>query len=1034
MQELPTGTVTFLFTDLEGSTRMWEAHPDAMPAALGRHDAILHDAVETNGGVVFSMMGDGLAAAFSSAPEAIAAVLEAQRRLGAEPWGETGPLRARMGLYTDEGRLRTADGYINRPLNRCARLMAIGHGGQVLVAETTEVLARDRLPEGVGFEDLGEHRLRDVPTPVRVFQVVHEDLVRMFPPLRTVDDVAGDGELGFGDLPFSWTSFVGRAKEQIEIEAAVADHRLVTLLGPGGIGKTRLAVATAAPLAPEFDDRVAFVDLVPVSSSGVVPAVAAAVGAIERSQTPLEVVVHERLQGAPTMVVLDNCEHVLDAAASWVEAALGACPELKVLATSRERLRVDGERVYPVPPLGEEAADLFVERAEADGADLDGGPATVSEICRRLDGVPLAIELAAARVASLGLDGLLTGLDDHLRLLGQSGGARGMADRHRSLRAVIEWSHDLLEDEERVLFRRLAVFAGPFDLPAAAAVAADGDLARATDVVGRLADKSLLSRARERGSSHWRMLEAVRSWAREQLDVSGECDDTETAHLQWAASTAEDLEADLDDTADWFDWFDAVADDLRSAFLREPPDTMAPSWFALGLALGHLSYARGRRDEPRAHYEAAAERAPDPAAAIVAWRSAADVAIADQRYGRSVELLQRAAAVAEASGDRSAQARALADIARIHGRFPRGLNVPVDHDVVLGLVDQARALDPGDDPTVATAITLGAAWNVRRAPVDAEPELSREALAKARASGDVILTSEALDAVCSVHLGLGRYEEAARLAHERLELLDRMPRHSPAVGQEVFDTYHMATEAALAAGDLRGALAVARQAEADGVLAAVPYLGASRLVLPLVLLGEFDEALVQAELMRESWQSAGRPRVGWLAGAMFTTAMVHGVRRDRPGFDEWWRLAAGLRTEPTIIHIGAFVGLRVALHGGSFDDVPFSEGPTAQVGDGFGPYAVAADVEAAVVRGGSEAADQVESARAVVAENVFAEALVQRASGRLSGDPRELAAAASSFETIGARFEWACTLCLLPDRRAEGEADLAELGCPPPAD
>ena len=391
MQELPTGTVTFLFTDLEGSTRMWEEHPESMPAALARHDSILHEAVETTGGVVFSMMGDGLAAAFSSAPDAVAAVVDAQRRLGAEPWGETGPLRARMGLYTDEGRLRTPDGYVNRPLNRCARLMAIAHGGQVLVSEATEALARDHLPEGVGFKDMGEHRLRDLAKPVRVFQVTHQDLVRSFPPLRSLDVVPGnlstgfvgrDGQpaVGFGDLPFAWTSFVGRTEEQVEISAAVAAHRLVTLLGPGGIGKTRLAVAIAGPLAPEFDDRVAFVDLVPVSEPGLVPAVAAAVGAVERSQTPLDVVVHERLQGAPAMVVLDNCEHVLEAAATWVEAALRACPELKVLATSRERLRVGGERVFPVPPLGDEAAELFVERAEADGAELDGGPGTVGEI------------------------------------------------------------------------------------------------------------------------------------------------------------------------------------------------------------------------------------------------------------------------------------------------------------------------------------------------------------------------------------------------------------------------------------------------------------------------------------------------------------------------------------------------------------------------------------------------------------------------------------------------------------------------------
>jgi predicted ATPase/DNA-binding CsgD family transcriptional regulator len=837
----------------------------------------------------------------------------------------------------------------------------------------------------------------------------------------------------FSPLPTAWTTFVGRTGELDDVRAAVAGHRLVTLLGPGGIGKTRLAVAAADPLVPSLGGRVAFVDLVPVAETGVVPAIAAAVGAVERSQTPLEVVIHERLRVGPALVVLDNCEHVLRAAASWTEASLRACADLVVLATSRERLRVSGEWVVAVPPLGDEAVELFVERAVADGAELDGDPAAVDEICRRLDGVPLAIELAAARVASLGLDGLLTGLDDHLRLLGQGGSAQGATDRHRSLRAVIEWSHDLLDDEERTLFRRLAVFAGPFDLPAAAAVAADGDLATATDVVGRLADKSLLTRGRAGGASRWRMLEAVRTWAREQLEASGELAATETAHLQWAAATAGELEAGLDDTSGWVDGFDAVADDLRSAFLRDPGDDLVPSWFSLGVALGHLSYARGRRDEPRAHYEAAAERAPDPSAAVVAWRGAAAVALADQRYRLSVEFLERVAAAAEEAGDRNAQAAALAHIGRIHGRFPGGVNVPIDHEAVVAIVDRARSLDPGDDPAVRTAITLAAAWNATPRPVEADPETAREALAMARELRDPVMTSEALDAVAAADSYAGRHKQAARLTNERLELVHRMPRHDPAFGQERFDVFHMATEDALFAGDLRGALAAARSAESDGVLAAVPYLAASRLVLSLALLGEFDEAMVQAGVMRESWGQAGRPRIGWMAGATFLTAMVHGLRGDRAGFDEWFQRAVDLRSESTVLRIGGFVGMRVALHGGRLDDLPFTEGPDDQVPDGFDAFATAVEAEAAVVGDAAGAADQVEAAREVVAENDFAEAMLRRAAGRLQADPSELEGAASTFEAIGARFERACTLCLLPDRRTQGEAELAELGCEPPA-
>ncbi len=837
----------------------------------------------------------------------------------------------------------------------------------------------------------------------------------------------------FAPLPTAWTSFVGRADEVEDVVAALDGHRLVTLLGPGGIGKTRLAVAAADPLVERFRGRVAFVDLVPVAEGGVVPAIAAAVGAVERSQTPLEAVIQEQVRRGPSLIVLDNCEHVLGEVSSWAEEALRACPELVVLATSRERLRVRGERVIGVPPLGDDAAELFVERAQADGAELDGDLTAVDEVCRRLDGMPLAIELAAARVASLGLDGLLTGLEDHLRLLGQAGGSGGAADRHRSLRAVIEWSHDLLDDEERTLFRRLAVFAAPFDLAAAASVAAKGDLPTATDVVGRLADKSLLTRSRGAGSSHWRMLEAVRAWAREQLESSGELPATEESHLRWAASAAEALEADLDGAA-WVEPFDAVADDLRTAFHRPPPPELASTWFDLGLALGHLTYARGRRDEPRAHYQRAAELAPDPPAAVRAWRGAAAVAIADQRYRLCVEFLERAVDAAEAAGDRSAQAWALADIARIHGRFPGGLNMQIDHEITVAIVEQAELLDPGDDPAVRTAVTLARTWNTTDKPIEADPDLAGEALAMARALGDPVMTSEALDAVAAADSYAGRHQQAARLAAERLELVERMPRHSPAAGQERFDVFHMATEDALFAGDLRGALAVARRAQADGVLAAVPYLAASRLVLPLVLLGEFDQALVQAEVMRESWDLAGQPRVGWMAGAVFSTAMVHSVRGDVAAFDDWWDLAVQLRSETAVLRIGGFVGLRVALHRGRLDDLPFTHPVADLVEDGFGAFCTAAEMEAAAVTDGAAASRRLEAARRVVAENEFAEAMLQRAAGRLSGDPADLEAAAARFESIGARFEWACSLCLLPERQQEGERELATLGCLPPAE
>jgi predicted ATPase/DNA-binding CsgD family transcriptional regulator len=836
----------------------------------------------------------------------------------------------------------------------------------------------------------------------------------------------------FRRLPTAWTSFVGRTGEVDEVTAAVGAHRLVTLLGPGGIGKTRLAVVAAGRIAPAFGGGGAFVDLVPVGGGGVVSAVAAAIDAVDRPESSLEAVIHEQLRGGPALIVLDNCEHVLEAAAAWVQAALAACPDLVVLATSRERLGVAGERVFAVPSLGDDASVLFLDRASADGVEFDVDPAVVAAICRRLDGIPLAIELAAARFSSLDIDGLVAGLDDHLRLLGRSASPSGFAGRHRSLRAVIGWSHDLLDDEERALFRRVAVFAGRFDLAAAAAVAAGGDASIASDVIGRLVDKTLLVRGGDRPGSRWRMLDTVRAYAREQLVASQELTAIEGAHLRWAASAATALEAELGEDDAWAGRFDAIADDLRSAAMRNAPGELTSESFGLGLSLGHLTYARGLLAEARGHYIAAADRAPAPAAAIVAWRGAAAVARADQRLSLSMELLYRAAAAAEEGGDRAAAALALADIAREVGRFPSGFDEAPDRDATLALIERARSLDPGDDLAVRTAIVLAAAWNGRPEPTEPDPALAAEALVLARELGDPMFVSDALDAVAASASSAGRRKEAARITVERLGLIDQMPRHSPGVGLEVFDAFHMATETAVAAGDLDAALATGRRAQSDSLDSAVPYMAASRIALPLVLLGDFDEALVQAQLMRDSWIRAGKPTAGWMVNAFFAAAMVHGLRGDAAAFDEWWQIAAEESTRSSTNETRAFVEQRVALHQGRFDDATLElSGP---VSDGsLADYARSIRVEVAIVTGVADADVQLRAAHPLAAENEYAAAILQRASGRLHHNLDELEAAVSSWETIGARFELACTLTLIPARRAQGERELSELGCPMPA-
>ena len=479
---LPQGTVTFLFTDLEGSTRRWEAHPAQMKDALARHDAVVRGAVESHHGVVFSTMGDGMAAVFASARDAVRAVLAAQQGLAAEDWGEvTGPLAARMGLLTDEGVLG-GEHYLNQPLNRCARLMAAGHGGQALVSAATELLVREDLPDGCALVDLGEHRLRDLARPVRIFQLTGPGLRPEFPPLRTLEAFAGN-------LPVQLSSFVGRADELAGLAAAMARSPLVTVTGPGGVGKTRLALHAAANQLPSFRDGAWLCELHPAGDEQTMAqAVATALRARPRPgiSTADSIVEFLRTKGA-LLLVLDNCEHLAAAAAALAADILRGCPGVRILATSQQPLSVGGEQVFGLRPLSlpppeatmaaagaSDAVSLFAQRATAARSDFSLSPsnvAAVGEICRRLDGIPLAIELAAARVAALRPAEIAALLDERFRLL-----TRGRADaasRQQTLQATVEWSYALLGEAERRVFDCLGVFPASFDAAAAADIAGE---------------------------------------------------------------------------------------------------------------------------------------------------------------------------------------------------------------------------------------------------------------------------------------------------------------------------------------------------------------------------------------------------------------------------------------------------------------------------------------------------------------------------------------------------------------------------------
>ncbi len=549
MAGLPTGTVTFLFTDLEGSTRLWEEHPEAMREALARHDAILHEAIGSRRGVVFSEMGDGMAAAFASAGEAVAAALDAQLGLGACEWGETGPLRARMGLHTAAAELRPDGQYVNQPLNRCARLMAIANGGQVVVSETVESLVRGALPPDVGLLDLGEHRLRDLARPIGVFQVTHPALPRDFPPLRSLDVLPGN-------LPVQVTSFVGREQDLERVATTLGESRVVTLTGVGGVGKTRLALQVAGEMCSALRDGSWLCELAGVSDPEAVAEAVLAVFQIEpRQGVSVAESLLEFLRAKQLLLVLDNCEHLLSPVARLVADIERACPSVRVLATSRAGLNVAGEHLLAVSPLGvpdagadldavsrSEAVRLFVDRAQAVKADfvLDAANADgVAQVCRRLDGIALAIELAAARVTMMTPAELAGRLDQRFRLL--AGGRRAAVERHQTLRAAIDWSYELLTVAEQRLLDRLGVFAGGFTLEAAEQVAAGAGIEadEVLELLAALVGRSLVIADVEAAETRYSLLETIRQYAQDRLDDAGDADRVRGQHTAYYAGFAE---------------------------------------------------------------------------------------------------------------------------------------------------------------------------------------------------------------------------------------------------------------------------------------------------------------------------------------------------------------------------------------------------------------------------------------------------------------------------------------------------------------
>jgi predicted ATPase/class 3 adenylate cyclase len=554
MAELPSGTVTFLFTDIEGSTRMWDEHPDAMRDALASHDDMLRAAIESHDGHVVKSTGDGFHAVFAAADAGVAAAIAAQRALSRAEWGATGPVRVRMGLHTGVASLGDGD-YFGASLNRAARLMAVAHGGQIVCSQATADLARDQLREGVTLADLGEHRLRDLSRPERVFQVRAPELDAEFPVLASVDAFPGN-------LPLQVSSFIGREREIDRTVAAVGEARVVTLTGVGGVGKTRLALQVAADVLPGFREGAWLVELAAVRDpDAVVDAFAAVFGVAARAGQTLEDSLIDFLRTKQLLLVVDNCEHLLEAVADVVEMLERACSGLVVLATSREGLALEGERVVPVPSLNGPAADadldaagradavhLFVERARGVDPDFVLTPvnvAAVVQVCRRLDGVPLAIELAAARVTTMSPTELARGLDRRFETL--AGGRRRAVQRHQTLRAAIDWSYELLSDPERRLLARLAVFAGGCTRDAAENVCAGETIEAGVvfEFLAGLVARSLVVAERDRPETRYRLLETIREYGEERLAEHEETEILRARHARYYTELAAILSEDI---------------------------------------------------------------------------------------------------------------------------------------------------------------------------------------------------------------------------------------------------------------------------------------------------------------------------------------------------------------------------------------------------------------------------------------------------------------------------------------------------------
>jgi predicted ATPase/class 3 adenylate cyclase len=781
MPNLPTGTVTFLFTDVEGSTGLWEQYPDAMRSALVRHDAVIEFSVEQHRGLLVRPRGEGDSrfAVFARASDAVGAAYSIQRALVTEVWSTPKPLRVRLALHTGEADLRDGD-YYGAAVNRCARLRAVAHGGQVLLSGVTAELAGAALPAGVDLRNLGRHRLKDLTEPQQVFQLVHSELPAEFAPLLSLDAHRHN-------LPVQATSLIGREPEVADVRRRLLEPgvRIVTLTGAGGVGKTRLALQAAAEVLEHFTDGVFVVPLAALSEAAlVVPTISQTVGVREQNGASLQASLGKFLHDKSLLLVLDNFEQVLPAATPVAEL-LSACPLLRVLVTSRAPLRVYGEQEFSVPPLRlpiapwpsperlsqYDAVRLLVERARAVKPDFtvttETGPA-IAEICARLDGLPLAIELAAARIKLLPPEALLARLDQRLKLL--VGGPRDRPARQQTLRSTIDWSFNLLDAGQQAVFRRLAVFVGGCTLEAAERICATkGELqVEMLDALGALVDESLLRQEAHLGAEpRFGMLETIREYALEQLEVSGDTEATRRRHVDYFIAMGEQAAPENAgaEYARWLDQLERDQDNLRAALHWCVENGDVERGLQLGGAVSRYWFLQGSLSEGREWLQALLR--------IV---------------GGAVRSALRARALDGAGVLASQQG---------------------DHVAAQALHEESLAIgrELGDQARIASSLHNLGTLAQRSGDSAMARSVLEEVVAKSRAAGDRPREAYTLDALGGVLAEQGEYQAACRRYGESAaiyrDLEDKMGMAS-AIGRQGF--------AALTGGDVATAQTLCREA------------------------------------------------------------------------------------------------------------------------------------------------------------------------------------------------------------------------------